>query len=89
MLNFSLFTPVRTPLSLDLPSFFWKPLVGLNPDKQDLKEIDYSEVESLEKIENMSESEFKASIFETFTTMLSDRKESVELKDNGTNIPVR
>jgi hypothetical protein len=62
--------------------------VGLKPELKDLKEIDYSECESMERIEQMSEDEFKASIFESFTTMLSDRQSVVELKEGGHHIPV-
>eukprot|EP01114_Cavostelium_apophysatum_P014886 TRINITY_DN3963_c0_g1_i3.p1 TRINITY_DN3963_c0_g1~~TRINITY_DN3963_c0_g1_i3.p1 ORF type:complete len:4002 (+),score=1092.69 TRINITY_DN3963_c0_g1_i3:116-12121(+) len=78
----------KNPLALDLPSFFWKPLCGLPLDKNDLKEIDYSESESLERIEAMTKQEFEASIFETFTAILSDRKTSVDLKPTGSEISV-
>eukprot|EP01119_Soliformovum_irregulare_P002830 TRINITY_DN1308_c1_g1_i2.p1 TRINITY_DN1308_c1_g1~~TRINITY_DN1308_c1_g1_i2.p1 ORF type:complete len:2755 (-),score=1130.06 TRINITY_DN1308_c1_g1_i2:303-7640(-) len=78
----------QNPLNLDLPSFFWKPVVGLQVEKRDLKEIDFSEIESLEKIEEMSQTEFSGAIFENFTTMLSDRKSEIPLKENGSEIPV-
>jgi len=78
----------KNVLSLDLPSFFWKPLVGIEPTKKDLHEIDYSTCESLEKIETMTQEIFEASIFENFTTFLGDRKTIVELKEGGTDLPV-
>jgi len=76
----------KNPLSLDLPSIFWKQLVGIQLDKRDLREIDLTTSESLERIEIMSEDTFKSTIFETFTTLLSDKSTVVELKQGGGEI---
>jgi hypothetical protein len=67
----------QNPLSLDLPSIFWKPIVGLKPNRNDLKEIDYSTCESMERIENMTKETFDEYIFESFSTMLTDRQETI------------
>lgn len=65
---------VRTKsiLSLNLPSLFWKPLVGLNPTLNDLKAIDFSTCESLERLSEMDKEMFEAHVFQTFTAVLSD-----------------
>jgi hypothetical protein len=61
--------------------------VGLTLDKQDLRDIDLSTAESLEKIEQMELEEFTSTIFETFTTLMSD-KSMVELTEGGCDKPV-
>jgi E3 ubiquitin-protein ligase HECTD3 len=48
----------------------------------DLKAIDFNTLDSLEKIINMDKKTFEASVFENFTTTLSD-KTSVELLPGG------
>jgi len=60
-------------LSLNLPAIFWKPLVGVEPTLADLKSIDYSTVESLQRLMEMDRELFQASIIENFTTVLSDK----------------
>jgi hypothetical protein len=72
----------KSILSLNLPSIFWKPLVGIAPSLADLKAIDFSTVSSLEKILEMDRDVFEASVFETYTTLLSD-KTVVELVPGG------
>jgi hypothetical protein len=78
----------RTPLSLDLPSLVWKPLVFTDLDKRDVKDIDYSTIESLDAIETMSKDVFESSIFNTFVTSLSDKQTTVDLKPNGSKVTV-
>ncbi len=75
---------VRTKsiLSLNLPSLFWKPLVGLNPTLNDLKAIDFSTCESLERLSEMDKEMFEAHVFQTFTAVLSDGS-LVELVPEG------
>jgi hypothetical protein len=75
-------------LSLDLPAFVFKAFVGLPLEKKDLKDIDYSVCNSLERMETMPEDQFKGSVFETFTTLLSDRKTVAELKPGGADLSV-
>ena len=75
-----------TRLTLDLPSFFWKPLVGMNLRFEDLAEIDAPSAKMLEFMESAPPEVFEES-FENFTTKLSDMN-TIELIDNGKNIPV-
>jgi hypothetical protein len=63
----------KSILSLNLPALFWKPLVGVEPTLQDLKAIDYSTMESLQRMTEMDQDLFQASILENFTTSLSDK----------------
>ncbi len=49
----------KNPLPLDLPSFFWKPLVGQALDRRDLELIDYSVCHSWAEIEKMSAETFQ------------------------------
>jgi hypothetical protein len=63
----------KSILSLNLPALFWKPLVGVEPTLQDLKAIDYSTMESLQRMTEMDKDLFQASILENFTTSLSDK----------------
>lgn len=78
----------KNPLSLDLPSVFWKPLVGQNLSRQDLKDIDYSTSTSLERIEQMDENTFSENISCFWTTLLSDGRTNVELIEGGSEIMV-
>lgn len=70
------------PLSLDLPSFFWKPLVGSVLTRYDLEQVDFSVCKSWAAIESMSKEDFEAAVFETFSVALSDGK-TVALLDKG------
>jgi hypothetical protein len=47
--------------------------VGVEPTLQDLKSIDYSTMESLQRMLEMDKDLFQASILENFTTSLSDK----------------
>lgn len=71
---------VRTcnPLALDLPAFFWKPLIGAPLTRQDLEQVDYSVCKSWDAINAMNQEDFEASVFETFQVSLSD----------GTRVPL-
>jgi other hect domain ubiquitin protein ligase E3 len=75
-----------TRLTLDLPSFFWKPLVGMNLRFDDLKEIDEQTCKFLIFMESALPQIFEES-FEFFTSKLSDST-VVELVDGGRNFPV-
>ena len=75
-----------TRLTLDLPSFFWKPLVGINLRFDDLVEIDNPAAEMLKFMESAPPELFEES-FENFSTKLSDAS-LVDLIDNGRNIQV-
>mmetsp|Transcript_8144 Transcript_8144/g.8008 ORF Transcript_8144/g.8008 Transcript_8144/m.8008 type:complete len:924 (-) Transcript_8144:32-2803(-) len=75
-----------TRMTLDLPSFFWKPLVGENLRVEDLALIDTPVYEMLKLMENASQELFEES-FENFCTRLSDGS-VIDLKPNGHNIPV-
>ena len=75
-----------TRLTLDLSSFFWKPLVGMNLRFDDLREIDEQTCKFLIFMESALPQIFEES-FEYFTTKLSDST-IVELVDNGKSIPV-
>lgn len=75
-----------TRMTLDLPSFFWKPLVGENLRFEDLNLIDTPVAEMLKLMENATPDLFEES-FENFCTRLSDGS-VVDLKPNGRNIPV-
>jgi len=66
---------------MDLPSIFWKPLVGTPITLHDLKEIDYSTVESMEAVSKMDKETFEKSIFENFTTSLSDQTKILLIDD--------
>jgi hypothetical protein len=77
----------KSILSLNLPALFWKPLVGVEPTLQDLKSIDYSTMESLQRMLEMDKDLFQASILENFTTSLSD-KTIVELIPGGKEKPL-
>jgi len=74
-------------LTLDLPSFFWKQLSGENLTIADLREIDQGLCEVLEFMETAAKDVFEESIFESFSTYLSDNT-LVDLKANGRTTPV-
>lgn len=74
-------------LILDLPPFFWKPIVGLPTDSGDLMLIDESVNGTLKYVSECTPEEFERDIDETFTTFLSD-KTKVPLVKGGENIKV-
>lgn len=73
----------KNPLSLDLSSLFWKPLVNQQLTRQDLKDIDFSTASSLDRIESMDEQTFNDSISSYWTTLLSDGKTTIDLIEEG------
>ena len=73
-------------MTLDLPSFFWKPLVGENLRFEDLSHIDTPVAEMLKLMENAAPELFEES-FENFCTRLSDCS-VIDLIPNGRFIPV-
>lgn len=73
-------------LTLDLPSFFWKPLVGETVRFDDMTEIDYPTMEMLKIIESASPELFVES-FENFSIRLSDGS-SYDLIPDGQYTPV-
>lgn len=77
----------KNPLPLDLPLLFWKSLVGSKLDATDLREVDYLEYETIEKMKEMDKQTFETSLFETFTCILSDGSR-VPLIPNGQQVPV-
>ena len=54
----------KNPLPLDLPSFFWKPLVGQALERRDLELIDYSVCHSWAAIEAMDEATFQVRLID-------------------------
>jgi hypothetical protein len=73
-------------LTLDLPSFFWKPLVGETVRFEEMTDIDYPTMEMLKIIESASPELFSES-FENFCIRLSDGS-SFDLIPNGQFTPV-
>jgi len=67
---------------LELPSSFWKPLVGASLTDADLEAFDINAHESLNVIATLRAEEFSHTIFESFTVMRSD-KTVVELCEGG------
>jgi other hect domain ubiquitin protein ligase E3 len=74
-------------LILDLPPFFWKPLVGVPSEPSDLMLIDESLCGTLKYFSECTKEDLERDIDETFTTFLSD-KTKVPLKEGGENIKV-
>ena len=77
-------------LTLDLPSFVWKPLVGIAPTRADLKQIDYSLYGYLKFIRACDKADFEGEtrkIFEKFSTTRSD-KTKVPLIPGGEDVEV-
>jgi len=77
---------------LNLPSIFWKSMVGEPLDRSDLEAIDFLTCQSLSTLlniekEGVTESTFNDVINFPFTTYSSDGRE-VELIDGGSNIYV-
>jgi len=81
-------------LNLDLSSVIWKRLLGVPLVASDLASFDYTAWKSLSFVDPASELEFTAEEFDeylgdlTWTTVLSDGKTSVELRENGAHTRV-
>lgn len=77
-----------THLTLDLPNIFWKRLVGEKVLASDLVEVDAKLMDTLNRIRNFSEEEFRVisedMTFEYFTS----GNEKVELIEGGSTVPV-
>ena len=71
-------------LSIDLPSFVWKPLVGDELGASDLYAIDANAGEYVKLIESYDGETLASELHQSFTTALSDQS-IVELKPNGAN----
>lgn len=80
----------KTPLSVDLPSFFWKSIVGEPVTKKDLKDIDLSTFNSYESMRALSGEDFEAlySGAFVFEIQASGGIETIELKEGGQDIMV-
>eukprot|EP00825_Cyclidium_porcatum_P007577 TRINITY_DN1379_c0_g1_i1.p1 TRINITY_DN1379_c0_g1~~TRINITY_DN1379_c0_g1_i1.p1 ORF type:complete len:1026 (-),score=224.44 TRINITY_DN1379_c0_g1_i1:172-3249(-) len=74
-----------TFMQLDLPSIFWKQVIGQDVLLEDLLEIDCEFVNLMRYIYSAPKTDFGVCIQDTFTTTLSNQK-VVELKENGRNI---
>jgi hypothetical protein len=79
-------------LALNLPSIVWKLLSNDQPTLDDLEAIDQMVLQSMDQVRNIDQQGVDADTFEdimdlNFTVMTSDDR-IVELKPNGTNIPV-
>lgn len=75
-------------LTVDLPSFFWKPLVEQPLNLTDLRDVDHAFYGTLKYIrlcERQDLEEGSASIFQKFTVPLSD-KTQIALKPHGERI---
>lgn len=77
-------------LAVDLPSFFWKPLVGMTPLPQDIRDIDHSFHTVLSYLKTCSPNVFEGetrTIFDHFQTTLSDKSKML-LKPAGDTLEV-
>lgn len=73
-------------MTMDLPSFFWKPLVGLPSETEDLRQIDHSIFSALRYFVNCSKEDLERECpHETMTTYLSD-KTIVPLIEGGESV---
>jgi hypothetical protein len=75
-------------LTLDLPTFFWKPLIGIKPDINDLRAVDTSFVEHCIELLNCSKDSFDDIMkpSECFEVPMSDPNTFCSLKSGGENI---
>lgn len=76
-----------TFLTFDLPTMFWKKLVGQQISEEDIDEVDKGIMELVRFFKESSAEIIENDIFQTFTAMLSD-KNIIELIPNGKNIKV-
>jgi len=77
-----------TQLTLDLPTMFWKQLVGQPIAISDLYEIDQPLCYLIKFMQNCSKEDFEKEYFVTWSTMLSDES-VVELRPNGAEESVK
>eukprot|EP00003_Mantamonas_plastica_P023962 TRINITY_DN439_c1_g1_i2.p1 TRINITY_DN439_c1_g1~~TRINITY_DN439_c1_g1_i2.p1 ORF type:complete len:585 (+),score=179.51 TRINITY_DN439_c1_g1_i2:251-2005(+) len=86
----------ESPISLNLPGFVWKPLVGQALGSKDLAEVDEFTWQALEQLRDLARGStgnvvtndnFSDVIEEVFVTQLSDGSE-VELVPDGRNVAV-
>jgi len=76
-------------LTLDLPAFVWKPLVGALINREDLRAIDHSFVGTLEFFEGCTREEFESTVFDLkFCSKLSEKSNCLLIK-NGDKIDVK
>lgn len=75
-------------LTLDLPTLFWKQLTNQNITIEDLEEVDKPLTDLIQFMGECSKDAFEDSIFENYSTMLSD-KSIYELRPGGSKIRVR
>ena len=76
-----------TFLTIDLPTLFWKKLVGQQIAEEDLQEIDKGVFELVRFFKTSDKETLENDIFQTFTVLLSD-KTMVELIPDGRNVRV-
>lgn len=69
-------------LTLDLPPFFWKPLVGDKITMKDIEEIDIGFCELLWNMQSYDQDTFESIINESFAVNLSDGTQK-EIVDGG------
>jgi len=72
----------KSILSLNMPTLFWKSLVGVPTTTKDIEAIDCHSISSLKEALEMDKETFSTSFFEDFTAILSNG-ESVELVPGG------
>eukprot|EP01125_Pyxidicula_operculata_P017974 TRINITY_DN635_c0_g1_i7.p1 TRINITY_DN635_c0_g1~~TRINITY_DN635_c0_g1_i7.p1 ORF type:complete len:2560 (+),score=862.47 TRINITY_DN635_c0_g1_i7:2323-10002(+) len=72
-------------LILDLPSFVWKPILGIPPNMNDLESVDISFVHSMQFFRACAREDMEKRIFEKFSIPLSDKSTHL-LKKDGNNI---
>ncbi|CAD8163525.1 unnamed protein product [Paramecium octaurelia] len=77
-----------THFSLDLPSIFWKQIVGEKITFEDIEQIDATMCNLINFMQECPESTFEENIFENWVTLRTD-KSVQELKENGSKIPVK
>ncbi|CAD8078334.1 unnamed protein product [Paramecium sonneborni] len=77
-----------THFSLDLPSIFWKQIVGEKITFDDIEQIDATMCNLINFMQECPESTFEENIFENWVTLRTD-KSVQELKENGSKIPVK
>jgi hypothetical protein len=77
----------KIALAFDFPSIVWKQLLGEPVEITDLEATDKLCVQAMNEMEKIKPEHFEYTVFEVFTTQLSDSTE-VELKENGRDMPV-
>ena len=74
-------------LSLNLPTLFWKKMVGQTVTEEDIEEIDKGIYELVKYFRTCTQEDLEDNIFQNFTVLLSDTS-SWELIPGGKNIRV-